>query len=183
MTNYYHLIPAQYQWLLAEGAPRMLVEALKLYGTKEIYGTKHNPEILSWAKELGIEKIYTADETPWCSLAHAVIAKRAGKVVPLKGYDLLRALRWVIFGDSIKEPMLGDTLIFKRDGGGHVGIYVGEDKDAYHVLGGNQSDMYCIVRIAKNRLYEARRPHYNNQPANVRKVFLSQYGQLSKNER
>ena len=36
--------------------------------------------------------------------------------------------------------MLGDILTFKRNGGGHVGLYVGEDKDCYHVLGGNQGN-------------------------------------------
>ncbi|WP_051379816.1 hypothetical protein [Bradyrhizobium murdochi] len=66
--------------------------------------------------------------------------------------------------------MLGDVLTFKRDGDGHVALCVGED--AYHCLGGNQSDQVCITRTAKSRPYKARRPIYNVQPANVRKIVL-----------
>ena len=66
---------------------------------------------------------------------------------------------------------------------GHVGLYVGEDAAAYHVLGGNQSDKVCITRIAKNRLYAIRRPQFKiGQPRNVRQVFLESSGRLSTNE-
>ena len=41
---------------------------------------------------------------------------------------------------------------------GHVGFYAGEDKDAYHVLGGNQSDMVNVTRVAKSRLLQFRWP-------------------------
>jgi cell wall-associated NlpC family hydrolase len=79
--------------------------------------------------------------------------------------------------------MLGDVLVFKRQGGGHVGLYVGEDKDAYHVLGGNQSDSVSITRILKDRLHAARRCTWKTaQPANVRRVFLSGSGAVSQNE-
>ena len=67
-----------YNWLKKESAPRMLLEALKLYGVTEKAGSGNNPEILSWAKETGLKQ-YTQDETPWCGLFMAVIAKRAGK--------------------------------------------------------------------------------------------------------
>ena len=79
-------------------------------------------------------------------------------------------------------PMLGDVLTFKRDGGGHVALYVGEDAGFYHVLGGNQSDQVCITRIARSRLHKARRPKYNAQPANVRKIALAASGKVSSNE-
>lgn len=177
-------LPQQYEWLLQEQGPKMLTEALKLYGTKEIVGRQHNPIILSWAKELGMAKMYTNDETAWCGLAHAIIAKRAGKIVPFKDYDFLRALKWASFGIEVqdKKPNLGDTLVFKREGGGHVGLYVGEDAEAYHVLGGNQSNAYNITRISKNRLFAARRPAYDVLPSNVRVVKLAKAGMLSKNE-
>lgn len=164
----------------------MLVEALKLVGIKEIKGPKHNETILSWAKEIGdkVEKVYIADEIPWCGLAHAVIALRAKK-----GFvkDPLWALNWGSFGEHTETPMLGDTLVFVRktsDGkkAGHVGLYVGEDSTTYHVLGGNQSDMYGFTRIAKSRLYTARRPRYNNPPSNIRRIFLKPDGTISNNE-
>ena len=49
-------------------------------------------------------------------------------------------------------------LVFERDGGGHVGFYVGEDGTHYHVLGGNQDDAVSIAKIAKSRLVASRWP-------------------------
>ena len=57
-----------YAWLKKEKSPKILVEAVKLIGTKEIVGKAHNPTILSWAKALNLEKTYTNDEIPWCGL-------------------------------------------------------------------------------------------------------------------
>ena len=172
-------LPAQYAWLSAEDGPKMLVEALKLFGTLETPGTKDNPTILAWASEIGLAKTYSHDSIPWCGLFMGVIARRAGKDIP---DSPLWALSWADFGKPAVKPMLGDVLTFKRNGGGHVALYVGEDSSAYHCLGGNQSDKVCFTRIAKSRLYKARRPLYNVQPANVRKVGLASNGKLSTNE-
>jgi hypothetical protein len=79
--------------------------------------------------------------------------------------------------------MLGDVLTFKRNGGGHVGIYVGEDQTHYHVLGGNQNNSVNVARIAKSRLTQARRTAWKiAQPANVRKVHLEPKGVITTNE-
>lgn len=179
-------LPQQYAWLNQEVGPRIITEALRLFDTKESLGTVNNPTILSWAQEIGgnVADLYLADSIPWCGLFMAVVAKRAGKQLPV---DPLWALNWGTFGKKTSEPMLGDVLTFTRitnEGkkAGHVAIYIGEDDDAYHVLGGNQSDKVSIVRKAKNRLYAARRPNYNNQPANVRKIKLSNLGGLGGNE-
>jgi uncharacterized protein (TIGR02594 family) len=169
-----------YDFLKNEKSPRILVEAVKMIGVKEIVGAKHNPEILRWAKVVGLEKTYTADEIPWCGLAMAYAAHMAGLEVPKIP---LRALAWNNFGVQVSEPMLGDILTFTRNGGGHVGIYVGEDKDCYHVLGGNQSNAMNVTRILKSRLSQARRTNWKiAQPANVRKVFLDAKGAISTNE-
>lgn len=176
-------IPSQYKWLENEGAPKVLVEALKLVGIREVVGQRHNPIILSWAEELGIRNIYTNDELPWCGLAMGYVALKAGKNIPLKGWDILRALKWAAFGTKVSQAKLGDVLIFQRPGGGHVGIYVGEDDTHYHVLGGNQSNMFGFTRIAKSRLAAIRRPEYNiGVPPNVRRVFLKPTGIVSDNE-
>ena len=66
-----------YNWLQEETSPRILVQAVKLIGTKEIVGKAHNPIILDWAKQLGI-KAYTNDEIPWCGLFIAYCAHKAG---------------------------------------------------------------------------------------------------------
>lgn len=169
-----------YSYLNAEKAPKLLVEALKMLGTKEIVGKAHNPVILGWAEELGLKKVYNADEIPWCGLAIAYAAYKAGVQVVEKP---LWALNWANYGTRVTEPMLGDILIFKRDGGGHVGIYVGEDATCYHVLGGNQGNAMSITRIVKARLYQARRTAWKvAQPANVRKIYLDAKGAISKNE-
>ena len=172
-------LPKTYEWLAKEPGPKMLLESLKLYGTSEIVGKDHNPVILAWAKDLGLEKVYVADEIPWCGLVMAYICKMAGKEPQA---DPLWALNWSKWGVPVKEPMLGDILTFKRPAGGHVCLYVGEDPKAYHVLGGNQGNAHSITRIAKERMYAARRPEYINQPENVRKVFLSASGNISTNE-
>ena len=169
-----------YSFLNTEKSPRLLVEAVKLIGIKEVVGKVHNPVIMAWAKDLDLQKIYTADEIPWCGLFIAYACHKAGIDVIDKP---LWALSWAKWGTEVKEPMLGDILTFKRDGGGHVGIYVGEDKDCYHVLGGNQGNAVSVTRIVKSRLYKARRTAWKvAQPANVRKVHLDAKGIISKNE-
>ena len=146
-----------YDFLKQEKSPRILVEAVKMIGTKEIVGAKHNPVILGWAEELGLEKIYTKDEIAWCGLAIAYAAFKAGLDTNITAKEALWALNWAKFGNRVDEPMLGDVLTFKRDGGGHVGLYVGEDDVCYHVLGGNQGNSMNVTRIAKTRLHQARR--------------------------
>ena len=169
----------KYSWLEEEKSPRILVQAIKLIGTKEIVGKAHNPIILDWARELGL-KMYTNDEIPWCGLFIAYCAHKAGvEVVD----SPLWALNWGKYGTQVNQPMLGDVLTFKRDGGGHVGIYVGEDKTHYHIIGGNQGNEVSIMRIAKNRMHDARRTAWKiAQPANVRVIKLESQGRISNNE-
>lgn len=176
------MLPKQYEWLEKEGGPKMIVEALKLYGTTESPGVTNNQTIINWADEVGgsVEDVYKADSIPWCGLFMAVVAKRAGKIA---AKDPLWALNWGNFGGKANIAMLGDTLVFVRKGGGHVGLYVGEDATAYHVLGGNTADKVSIARIDKKRLYAIRRPIYSiAQPENVRKIILAANGALSTDE-
>jgi len=172
-------LPLAYQWLGQEGTPRHLLKAVELYGVTEAIGSKNNPVILGWAKETSLDNVYNADSIPWCGLFMAVVMQRAGRQ-PVK--DPLWAANWSKFGVESKTPMLGDVLVFTRNGGGHVGLYVGEDNQAFHVLGGNQGDKVSIVRITKARLSSVRRPAYNVQPINIRKVVLKSNGKLSENE-
>jgi len=170
-----------YEWLKAEKSPRILVEAVKNLGVKEVVGKVHNPIILQWAKDLKLDKFYTNDEIPWCGLFVAHCCHSAGLNVVNKP---LWALSWSTWGNEVKEPMLGDVLTFKRDGGGHVGIYVGEDTTHFHVLGGNQGNAVSVSRIAKNRLFKARRTAWKiAQPSNVRKIILEGKGNVSTNEK
>lgn len=175
-------LPPAYGWIDdLQPPPRMVAEARKLYGTIEAQGPADNPVILGWAKELGLAKVYNHDEIPWCGLFVAIVAKRAGKALPNQP---LWARSWVNFGkDGSAKPQLGDVLVFRRgETSGHVGIYIGEDYGAFHVLGGNQSDGVTITRIAKDRCIAVRRPVYKAAPATAKPVELAATGALSVNE-
>lgn len=188
-----------FAWLEREPGPRMLVEALKEYGTLEVPGPGDNPKILGWADELGDRQgtnysrwaatWYEDDSIPWCGLFMAVVAQRAGKTPPTK---YLSALEWMNFGRSLQktEAALGDVLVFSRAGGGHVGLYVAENGGHFHVLGANQGDVSTgrtrdtvgITPIEKGRCVGVRRPLYKVQPANVRKITVGTTGAISRNE-
>ena len=180
-----------YNDLLKFDGPRHLIQGLKTFGTLESKGAANNPTILAWADEIGkdagtayakwVADWYDKDSIPWCGLWAALIMCRADRAdqIPSK---FLSALEWAKFGKGVGEPMLGDIVTFKRDGGGHVGLYVGEDSDCYHVLGGNQADSVNVTRIVKGRLYAARRPLYKVQPVTVAKIFRDAKGPISVNE-
>lgn len=187
-------LPLRYAWLGTKTGPRMIVEALKIFGLKETIGPKDNPIILDWVKEISAispEKArgvaaYKHDDQPWCGLCMAVIAHRGGKEFP---DEPLWALNWATqFGEAVTGPVLGDVLVFERRDannkliGGHVGLYVGEDTEAFHVLGGNENDAVSIVRIVRRRLRAARRPLYKVKPIEADRMLLAQSGELSTNE-
>ncbi|MBA4154144.1 TIGR02594 family protein [Flavobacterium sp.] len=170
-----------YKFLEKESGPKVIVEAVKLYGTKEIVGKQHSKEILSWAEDLELKNSYTNDEIPWCGLFVAIVVKRAGFDVV---HNPLWARNWNNFGTKQSIAMLGDILTFTRPGGGgHVGFYIGEDDTCYHVLGGNQANMVNTTRILKSRCIGIRRCDWKiAQPKNVRVIKLSSTGQISENE-
>lgn len=183
-------LPKNFEWLGTIGQlPKMILEGILLLGIAEIKGAKSNPVILKFAEDLGVRNIYKNDDTSWCALAHNAVAMRAGKQIMgySDKYDLLRALAFHKNGTEINKDdweviekdkaMLGDTLIFKRSGGGHIGMYIGESKTHFIVMGGNQNNMYSITRIDKDRLAYVRRPRYKiAQPGSVKKYFLENTG-------
>jgi len=73
----------------------------------------------------------------------------------------LGARQWERFGDST-QPRVGAVMVFwrnsKQSGFGHVGFYVGEDDDAYQILGGNQSDSVNLTWVGRNRFVSAHWP-------------------------
>lgn len=174
-------LPFRYRWLESKGGPKIILVALSLYGTEEIPGGRSNPKIISWAKELGIPD-YTADSIPWCGLFVAYVVFKAGWADHIPANPLW-ARDWAKFGQEASKASLGDVLVFSRNGGGHVGFYVGEDDDCYHVLGGNQSDAVTITRIRKERCIAVRRPKWRvAQPPEVTPIFLEPTGKISTNE-
>lgn len=175
-------LPKNYGWLDSEPGPRLLREFIKVYGTEEDTSAGSNPTILRWAKEVGLSRVYRNDATAWCGLAMAYVALQAGWEPPL---NPLSARHWQEWGRAVRgAPMLGDVIIFwrERETGwkGHVAQYVGEDTEAFHVIGGNQNDRVSIRRWPRKNFLEARRcPWRINQPPNVRRVMLSGGGALS----
>ncbi len=180
-------IPAQYGWLgTLKGVPKTISLALSEFGVKEVVGKGSNKTIISWRDELNQAgaKVsgYSDDDIPWCGLFAAIVVYRRMKDPAEVVKDPLWARNWAKYGKPVKSPGLGDILVFGREGGGHVGLYVAEDDSAYHVLGGNQSNKVSIARVAKSRLLAARRPHYVTQPAGVSSYRVSSTGKLSSNE-
>lgn len=173
---------SNYTWLDGLGTlPRMITEARLLLGTLETPGAANNAVIMGWAQEIGgpVKEIFTADAVPWCGLFMAFVARKAGKTPPV---DPLWALNWGNFGAPAGQPTLGDVLTFIRPNGGHVGLYVGEDKEAYHIISGNVSDQVCFARIEKTRLRAARRPPYMNVPETAKPFVLAALGGLSRDQ-
>lgn len=180
-------LPSQYQWLdNIEVLPNNIVNALEYFGTQEVVGKGSNKTIIAWRdllNQAGVTiKGYSDDDIPWCGLFAAIIVffrkNNPHEVVK----DPLWARNWLNYGIKVTKPALGDILVFGRNGGGHVGFYIGEDSTCYHVLGGNQSNKVCITRIQKSRCLGIRRPTYTNQPASAKQYFLSSTGTVSKNE-
>lgn len=173
-------LPRAYQWLARlQPLPRMVAAALDDYGIHETTGAANTSQILQWAVETGLASDYRADSIPWCGLFMAHVARVAGRETPPAP---LWALSWARFGVEGGQPELGDVLVFMRQGGGHVGLYIGEDSRCYHVLGGNQGDRVCIARIAKERLYAVRQPPYVNKPRSAATYRLAATGEVSSNE-
>ena len=133
-------------------------EAKHLMGTREGRGSTDNLEILDWADDLDIH--YPSDDIPWCGLfvAHCVGATLPQESLPA---NPLGARQWQRFGD-LTDPRVGAVMVFwrktRQSGLGHVGFYVGEDKTAYQILGGNQSDSVSLTWLSKDRFLAARWP-------------------------
>jgi uncharacterized protein (TIGR02594 family) len=179
-------IPAQYQWLQElPTLPKTISLALKELGVAEVVGRGSNKTIIAWRDELNLAGVkisgYSDDSIPWCGLFVAIIAFRRMGVAAEVVVDPLWARNWATYGKKSDKASLGDVLVFVRNGGGHVGFYLGEDKYCYHVLGGNQSDKVCITRIEKSRCIAVRRPPYKISPDAVKPTLLSAKGMVSKN--
>jgi len=129
-----------------------LDRARSYLGTREIPGPRHTALILKWWS--AIRAPFTDDETPWCAAFVGGVLVEVG----LNSTRSARARSYLSYGDPV-APCVGAILVFERGPvNGHVGFYVAEDSEAYHVLGGNQSDAVTITRISKARLIGCRWP-------------------------
>lgn len=134
-----------------------IVTAQANIGQTEISGKRSNPTIMSWAKRIGgwVKSYYKDDDIPWCGLFVAYCLQANNITITIK--NPLSARAWLKFGEEIK-PCFGAIMVFSRNGGGHVGFYVSEDANYYHILGGNQSNSVNVMKVAKSRFLGARWP-------------------------
>lgn len=135
--------------------PTWLMIARRYEGTQEIAGPATSPVILRWLNGLGAW--WRDDETPWCGTFVAHCLQEAAQPIPKLW---MRAKSWADYGALLRRDRLaqGAILVFDRQGGGHVGFYVGEDANYYFVLGGNQSNGVNVSKIAKSRCVASRWP-------------------------
>ena len=148
-------------------------------------GKGSNPWIKQmWAKLKGglwFWTTYGGDDSllPWCGAMLAQVMTESGLPYP---QNYARASAWADWGRRLKYPSYGCVIVFTRQGGGHVGLYVGEDETHYHVLGGNQSDSVNITRIAKARATAFRWPETEPLPERGRVLLASNGTPISHNE-
>jgi len=97
---------------------------------------------------------------PWCGLcvAHCLQVSLPGLAVP---HPRFRARHWETWGEPC-GPQIGAVMVFwhyhRLAPFGHVGFYWSEDRDAFHILGGNQRDRVRIDAYPKERLTGCRWP-------------------------
>lgn len=130
----------------ALNVPAWVAAGKERLGQREVVGPKHNNWISAgWAK-LGATW-FNDDETPWCGFFVAYCMDAVGLPYPAKGM-FARAKEWLNWGKPC-PPVLGAVVVYSRQGGGHVGILVGESATHYYVLGGNQDNCVSIAPFHK----------------------------------
>lgn len=161
-----------------DGPPPWYALALEQRGLHE---RRDNAELSAWLRADGAT-LGDPAALPWCGdyVATAIGLALPDETLPDNPY-LARA--WLGFGREC-PVLLGAVAVFwrgSRNGwAGHVGFVAGEDADAIHVLGGNQSNAVTITRIARSRLLGCRWP--TTYPMTGERVARDAEGALSVNE-
>jgi uncharacterized protein (TIGR02594 family) len=129
----------------------LLLEMLRHYGMKEIFGPTHNPEIVAMFKDIGYDWVKD-DETAWCSASLNYFCKKLGYEKSGK----LDARSWLQMPIQVLKPTMGDVVVLWRNDPnsweGHVGLYIAGDINDIYVLGGNQNNMINISSYPRNRI-------------------------------
>lgn len=134
--------------------PLWLEIARQDVGLREIPGAATAPKIARWLADL--KAWWRDDETPWCGTACAAWMRAAGQDIPKHWY---RAKAWADWGQPLQYPAHGCIVVFERQGGGHVGLVVGEDSAGrLLVLGGNQGDAVNVRAFPRDRVIAHRWP-------------------------
>lgn len=148
--------------MLSDARPEWLRHAAQYIGVREVKGPGVNQAIKNlWLSLKGgalYWRAYGEDDSklPWCGAYAARLLAHAGVAYPTQ---YARALAWAEWGEAC-EPLLGAVVVFKRDGGGHVGFVVGTSVDAAQVLvhGGNQNDGVSEAWFSTKHMVACRKP-------------------------
>jgi uncharacterized protein (TIGR02594 family) len=155
----------------------------ELLRRKGLHEVRDRTGLMAWLRSDG-KTLGDPAKLPWCGDAIETAMALTLPTEPLPSNPYL-ARNWLKFGVPLGRPALGAVIVFWRGSkagtSGHVGFYAGEDAQAYHVLGGNQSNAITIARLDKARLLGFRWPAKFPLPT-TGAVHLTTSGALSRNE-
>lgn len=133
--------------------PSWLVEARRDVGQRETLGPNDSPWIRRMLDRLGARWLLGQ---PWCGGAVAAWMQASAVDIPKHWY---RARAWATWGQPLDRPVHGCVVVFERQGGGHVGLVVGENAAGQLlVLGGNQGDAVNVRAFPRARVLAYRWP-------------------------
>ncbi len=138
---------------------RIFAAAFAYIGTRELPGSKSNPQIAAWIKEAADWLDRDDSQTAWCGCFRGHIGHETATGVPPNHF---RAASWATWGQpvSLKSPkdwQPGDTIIMSRTGGNHVTLFHHFDGVRVWCLGGNQGDAVSIAPFPIARITAVRR--------------------------
>jgi uncharacterized protein (TIGR02594 family) len=130
-------LPSWFLWALYESAR----------GIKELPGSQSSADIIEYRS---IAKTPFAGEDgaiAWCAIA--VNAALEANGIPGTRSGLALSFETNKNFIRLKAPVTGCIVTWKRQGGGHVNFYCGDDAKRIQGLGGNQSDAFNIATYLK----------------------------------
>lgn len=131
--------------LMAYDTPPWMIEISQMMNSHEIYD---NVGLSRWLASDG-NTLGDPAELPWCGDAVETAIRLAlpKEIVPKNPYWALNWQKWGL----TTSPTYGCIISIKRPKGGHVAFLVGQDKNRYYCLGGNQSNQIRVSPINKSR--------------------------------
>ena len=153
-----------------------LEEGFRVMGLHE---GRNNSTLRKWLLRDGAS-VGDPAKIPWCGAFVQTAILLAMGDEPMVENPYLAA-NWTKFGNHV-SPRYGAIMSFWRGSPsswkGHVGFYVGETADHYHILGGNQSNAVTKTFIAKNRLRKkgSRWPSTGLSSTTASRVFVDRNG-------
>jgi uncharacterized protein (TIGR02594 family) len=146
-----------------------LKEAWRALGETERAGTRENPRIVAFFRDVGHPDV-VRDEVAWCAAYVGACLERSG----ISSTRSLLARSYLKWGTALTEPRIGAIAVLSRGsdaGKGHVGFWLGETDDSVVLLGGNQKNAVSVARYPKGRLLALRWPDAGKGEATTDALF------------